>query len=210
MKELRDKGGDPEGRAFHASCLARYHLHRSDASQALLRVIRDKSDDVLLREEVIEAFMEAPLRKRVKVEESLAPEIGKVERTAVERTIASAGDLLAFTQQVKSMDEIVAATRYEGEFVRALADTAMDEENHILLRAVAVEALERIARVSVESGVYDAKSLRLTHETLKALASLEEDESYYSGAASAFVRLEGDARFVAVSQTGGRALSSQK
>lgn len=210
LRGLKDKKLDPEQRGRHAFCLARNHIERTEAAQALLSVVRDSSEDTLLREDVIQAFAEAPLRKRVKLEGKLAPEIGKQEKTAVERTVASAGDLLALTQAVKSMDEIVPATRFEGDFVRALVEISLDEKNHVLLRTHAIEALERVARIAVESGVYDAKSLRLTHDTLKTLA-YADDSGYYNGALFAYARVEKEPELMAAMNRvpSGRMISSQ-
>lgn len=209
LRVLKDKSADPELRAKHGSCLFRFHSDRTDAAQALLRIIRDPNEDTLLREDLVAAFAESPLRKRVKVEGNLGPELGKVEKTAVERTVASAGDILALTQAVKSMDEIVPTSRFEGEFVRALVEVAFDAKNHVLLRAVAVESLERVARASAESGVYDLKTLRLAHDTLRTIANLDED-GYYSGAKLAFNRIEKDAVIMAaLNRASGRMLSSQ-
>ncbi len=209
IRGLKNKAVEPDLRARQGSCLIRFYLDRADAAQALLTVIRDRTDDMILREDLMIAFSEAPLRKRVKLEGAISPEIGKQEKTAMERTVASAGNILAVTQAVKSMDEIIPSSRYEAEFVRALVDVALEEENHVVLRGIAVDSLERVAKVTLDSGVYDAKSLKLTHDTLRALA-FTEDSGYYSGAKMAFSRIEQNAELIAaIGNSSGRSISSQ-
>jgi hypothetical protein len=134
--------------------------------------------------------------------------MGKVEKTAVERTLASAGGLLALTQAVKSMDEIVPSSRYEAEFVRALVDVALADASHVILKTTAVEALERVTRVATESGVYDLKSVRLAHDTLQTMSYLDES-GYYSGAALAYERLAKDSTVFAALHRPSRTISSQ-
>jgi hypothetical protein len=180
---------EPDERSAAGICLVRAHLDRPEVAKSILKIIRDPSEDLLLREDLIAAFGETVLRKQVRVEGNLSPELGAQDKAAVERTVASANGLLALTRAVKSMQETVPVCGLEREFFRTLSEIAMDDGSHVLLRATAVEAMERASKRVAESGVYDEKELRLVQETLRTVAAREDNASYYSGAALAYNRL---------------------
>jgi hypothetical protein len=189
LQELKSKAADPDKRAAIGQCLSRHFLDKPEVAQALLKIIRNPREDLLLREDLIQAFADSSLRRKLRVEHQLTPKLNSQESAAVDRTVASAGDILAVAQAVKSMEEIVPTTRLEPEFFRALSDIVMDDSNHVVLREVAVAALEKISAKAVKSGVYDDRSIRLAQETLRTVASRADNGSYYTGASLAYSRL---------------------
>jgi hypothetical protein len=197
---------DPDQRSRQGQCLLRHHLDKSEVAQQVLRIIRDAKEDVLLREDLIQAFADSPLRRNIKVDEALGPELDSQDIVAVDRTVAGAQGLLALTQAVKVMNETVPVTRFEQDFFRAIAEVAVEETNPVLLRSTAVAALERAATRVVASGVYDDRSLRLTQEALSTVAARDDSGSYYSGAHSAYGRLAGSG----IPHFSGRSIASQK
>jgi hypothetical protein len=188
LKTLQS-GQDPDARSKAGICLVQSQLDRQEVAKAVLRIMRDSSEDLLLREDLIAAFGESTLRRQIQVDGNLSPELGAQDKAAVERTLASAHGLLAVTRAVKSMQETVPVCALESDFFHALSEIAMDDSSHVLLRASAVEAMEKASKRVAESGVYDEKQLRLVQETLKVVASREDNASYYSGAALAYNRL---------------------
>ena len=149
----------------------------------------------------------------MKLEGKLAPEMGQQEKDAVDRALSGAGSLLAAAQAVKTMEETVPVSRFEPDFFRALSDIALDDSSHVLLRAAAVNALERLSERVFSSGVYDEKSVHLVRDTLHTVAARDDLASFYTNAGQAYNRLAvaglpGYARDFAVSN--GRMLSSVK
>lgn len=209
LEKLR-KSSDPDQRSREGQCLLRYHLNRPAVTQVALKIIRDSKEDVLLREDLIEAFAKSTLRKQIKVEGTLSPELDKQDQDAVDRTVASAQDLIALTQAVKSMNEVVAVTRHEQEFIRAISELALDDTNPVLLRAVAVSALEQASKKIFESGLYDERGLRQVQETLNTIANRDDNGGYYAGAALAYGRLAGLGLPTFVSPNAGRVIASEK
>lgn len=191
LQELKNPAADPDARATAGQCLSRYYLDKPEVAQALLKIIRNSREDILLREDLIQAFADSNLRRKVRVEHALTPKLKPEENDAVNRTIASAGDILAVAQAVKSMEETVPATRFEGEFFRAFSDIVMDDSNHVVLREVAVAALEKASEKAVKSGVYDDRNIRLAQETLRTVASRADNGSFFTGANGAYERLAG-------------------
>lgn len=189
LQELKNSAADPDARAAAGQCLSRYYLDKPEVAQAFLKVIRNGREDLLLREDLIQAFADASLRRKVKVEHALSPKMKPEDNEAVNRTVASAGDILAVAQAVKSMDETVPTTRFEAEFFRAFSDIVMDDSNHVVLREVAVGALEKVAAKAVKSGVYDDRNIRLAQETLRTVASRADNGSFFTGANGAYERL---------------------
>lgn len=180
---------DPDARSRAGTCLVRYHLGRERVAQLVLGILRDSREDLLLREDLVEALGDAPLRKKVRVDGTLGPSLGEQDKVAVERTLASANQLLELTQAVKSMEETMPVTSYESELVRALSEIALDDGSHVLLKELAVSSLEKISKRIVDSGIYDEKVLRLSRETLRTVATREDNGSYYSGAGLVYGRL---------------------
>jgi hypothetical protein len=172
-------------------CLVKTSLGKPEVAQTVLKIIRSGQEDLFLREDLIEALGAAPLRRTEHLKGGLAPEIGKEEKENLDRTLASrsASSLKAVAQAVKSMDEILPVTKFEREFFRVLGEIARDENNHVLLRATAVGALEKMSMRVVESGVYEEKMVHLSQETLRQLAAHDDSASYYSGAIMAYERL---------------------
>ncbi|MGZ3649534.1 MAG: hypothetical protein ACXWSC_00255, partial [Bdellovibrionota bacterium] len=166
-----------------------------------------------LKEDLIEAFADSPLRHRVKLEGKLAPEMGQAEKDAVDRALSGFGTLMAAAQAVKTMEETVPVSRFEPDFFRVLSDIALDDASHVLLRASAVSALERVSEKVFTSGVYDEKLVRLVRETLKTVAARDDLASSFTNAGSAYnhlavAGLPGYTREFAVST--GRMISSVK
>lgn len=181
---------DPDHRVAAGVCLVRYQLDEPEVAKAVLRILRDPSEDILLREDLIDAFAESPLRKTVRIEAPrAAPKLGRQEEEALERTMGGAQGLVAVTQAMGSMEEVAPVTAYEGEFFRVLNDIARDEGSHVLLRERAVNALAKIATKVVESGVYEEKTIRLTRETLRDVSSREDEASYFTRAGAAYTWL---------------------
>jgi hypothetical protein len=189
LQELKNPAADPDARAETGRCLSRYFLDKPEVAQAFLKIIRNPREDLLLREDLIQAFADSNLRRKLKVEQALTPKLNSQESAAVNRTVASAGDILAVAQAVKSMEETVPTTRFEGDFFRAFSEIAMDDANHVILRETAVAALEKISTKAVKSGLYEDRSIRLAQETLRTVASRADNGSYYSGASGAYSRL---------------------
>jgi hypothetical protein len=189
LQELKNPAADPDKRAETGQCLSRYFLEKPEVAHAFLKIIRNSREDLLLREDLIQAFADANLRRKVKVEQALTPKLNSQESAAVSRTVASAGDILAVAQAVKSMEETVPTTRLEADFFRAFSEIAMDDSNHVILREVAVGALEKISAKAVKSGIYEDRSIRLAQETLRTVASRADSGSYFTGASGAYERL---------------------
>ncbi len=181
---------DPDLRSRAGTCLVFHHLDRPEVAKQVLRILRDPSEDILLREDLIDAFAEAPLRRRVRIEmPKAAPQLGRQEKAALDRTLAGADSLMAVTQAMASMEDTAPVTVYEGEFFRVLNDIAIDDTNHVLLRATAVRALEKVLPRVTESGVYDEKILRQSRDTLRLVASRDDEASYFTQAEEAYGRL---------------------
>lgn len=208
LAALRSQQTEPDFRAAQGACLMRSFLDLPEVAQAALRIIKDPKEDLFLRQDLVEAFADARLRRQVKVKESLAPEVPKEDRENLERTAASASRLLAIAEKVKSMDETVATCASESQFLRAFADLAAADETPVVLRASAVESLEKVLNKIVPSGVFDERAVRFAQENLRNVASRDDTGSYFSGAGSAYARLaEANIPFFA-SPREGRALAS--
>lgn len=189
LPTLKNANADPEQRAHAGLCLIGGALDQSEVARTVLQIIRDPKEDLFLREDLIDALAANPIRRTVKVEGSLGPKLGEEEKNAVDRTVASANTLLALTQAVKAMDEVVVVTRSENDFFRALSEIAQEEANHVLLRASAVNALEKLSAKAVQSGLYEEKMIRMTQETLRVIAQRDDSASHFSGAVYAYNRL---------------------
>lgn len=186
---LANPAKDSEERSRLGACLLRNHLDQADVNRAALRILRDPAEDVLLKEDLLEAFADAPLRHKVKLEGKLAPEMGQMEKDAVERALSGAGSLLAAARAVKTMEDTEAVCRFEPDFFRVMSDIALDETSHVLLRASAVNALEKISEKTYASGVYDEKSARLVRDTLKTVSARDNIASESLNADSAYNHL---------------------
>lgn len=209
FQKLQNKKLDIDERAKAAQCLMFHQLDRPEVAQKLLRMIKDPSEDLFLREDLIEAFSQASLRKKIKVEGNLSPVLGEEEKNAV-GSVASGNtnDLLAVTQAVKAMDEILPVTKFESDFFRAINEIALNESNHIMLRTVALDSLDKASRSIQQSGIFDEKIVRMSEETVRNLAIREETISYYSEAALAYQQSP-DGRALASAISLGRKLSSE-
>ena len=212
-KTLLNRAADSSARSAEGTCALRTELSSAEVQAAALKVIQDPTEDLFLREDLIEAFGDAHLRRRVKVEEPIAPHLGKDEIAALEATVGGgAGRLLAAAQAVKSMDETQVVCPREAEFVRTLSTIARDEKSHVILRSVAVDSLEKAVKQMVTSKLYDERTLRLAQESLALVASAGDNASHFSGAAEAYGRLaESGLPFFSEGQSGGgRSLASQR
>lgn len=204
LQTFKNKKLEAEQRSQAGICLVQKQLERSDVSLVVLRAIKDPTEDLLLREDLIEAFSKANLRKKIKVDGQLGPkDMGEQEKAAA-GAVGNANQLLEIASAVKSMDEIVPTTRYEAEFFKALSEIALEESNHVLLRAAAVDAMARASRVVVDSGLYDEKLVRLTKETVRTVAMRDDVNSYYSGANLAYQAVQS-----ITPNSDGRKISSQ-
>ena len=206
---------DYDLRTNAGSCLVRTRLDQAEVNRVVLSILRDPSEDTLLREDLIAAFADANLRRKVHVEGRLAPALGKEERDAVDRALSGVGSLLAAAEAVKSIEETVPSCRFEPDYFRVFSDIALDESSHVLLRAAAVNALETVATKVYDSGSFDEKLLGLARETLRTVAGREDDASYFTNAGSAYnhlavAGLPGFSREPLLSAGGGRMLSSVK
>jgi hypothetical protein len=204
---------DPELRSLLGACLVRYQLDKPEVAKQALRILRDPEEDILLREDLIEAFADAPLRRKVRIDlPKPASQLGRQDREALDRTVSGAQNLVAVTQAMGSMEDTSPVTAFEGDFFRALNDIALDESNHVLLRAYAVNALEKISAKVVDSGVFEERSLRLTRETLRTLAGRDDEASYSTEAARSYNRLvaAGVPGFTREGSPSARMISSMK
>ena len=212
LTSLKDQRTEPELRASLGTCLVRHYLDRSEVALSTLKIIQDTREDLFLREDLVRAFGEARLRRQVKLEQSLMPDMEKQDHDAVARTVSSAGSLLAVAEAVKSMDDTVPVCAQEEQFVKALAELSGNDETPVVLRSAAVETLEKVVGKIVGSGVYQERSLRTAQESLRAVAGRDDSASFLTGASSAYGRLAtaGLPYFSEDSARGGRALASDK
>jgi len=208
---LKTPSTEGELRSREGKCLLRFQLGEARVAQAALKIIRDPREDILLREDLIEAFADSPLRKSIKVEGTRAPALDKQDRLALDRTVSGAQDLLQLTQAMESMNEVVTVTRHEQEFFRAISDIALDDANPVLLRARAVAALEQAAKKVFASGLFDERGIRQVQETLQTVANRSDSGSFYTGAAEAYGRMasSGLPSFQRITVP-GRAIASDK
>ncbi len=174
LQKLKSLNTDPDHRLELGACLVKYQLHRSDVAQVALKILKDPSEDILLKEDLLQAFGQAELRRNEKVEESMAPEVNEQEKELLGRTVSSAQDILALTQAVKSMNEVVPVTRYESEFFRTLQSITLDDGNPILLRVQAVQSLENASKKIVASGLYEERLIRQSYEAMRTVAGRDD------------------------------------
>ena len=189
LASLGNPDKEYEQRSSAGICLLRYPLDLADVNRVALSILRDPSEDTLLREYLIEGFADANLRRRHRIEGRLAPALGKQERDAVDRTLAGVGSILEAAQAVKTIEEVVPSSRFEADFFRALSDIALDPSNHVILRATAVSALEKASVKIYTSGVFDEKTVSLVRDTLHVVATRDDDASYFTNAGPAYNRL---------------------
>jgi hypothetical protein len=188
---LKDSKIDPDLRSIHGNCLMRHYLTRTDVATLLLKVIRDPSEDILLREDLIEAFGQVNQRKRIKIESNLGVKVSQQDKDAIDKTISNATPLIALTQAVKSMEEMVPATKLENDFLRTFSEIAHNEANHVQLRTVAVSALNNIVSSLIASGIYDDKMVKAYLDQVQAIAAKKDNATYFIGAQLAFRNLSG-------------------
>lgn len=186
LKQWKNRGTDPDLRSEIGTCMVQFFLDRPEVAQLALKIIRNPKEDLFLREDLIDAFGATTLRRKVKIGGIPTPKLGAQEQVAVDRTIASVSDILAVTQAVKSMDEIIPVTPLENDFFRALSEIAEDNSSHVVLREHAVKALENASAEVAKSGAFDQKLVKITYDTLERLALQQDSASYYTGARLAF------------------------
>jgi len=208
LATLRTPKASPEDRSEQGICLVRNYLGLPEVAGAALSIIKDPGEDLFLRQDLIEAFADARLRRLVKVKESLVPELKEHDRENLARTAGTAGDLLAMAQAVKSMDETVPVCASESQFVRAIADIAGADESPVVLRASAVASLEKVLERMVESGVYDDRAVRFAQESLRNVAARDDAGSHFSGAARSYAHLANASIPYFKVRSEGRALAS--
>lgn len=210
LQLLKKSSTDSDLRSREAKCLLRFHLDKPEVTSAALKILKDGKEDVLLREDLMEAFASSPLRKSIKVEGTQAPELDKQDQLALDRTVASAQNLVNLTQAMKTMNEVVYVTRHEQEFFRAMSELALDDTNPVILRETAVSSLEAASKKVYESGLFDERGIRQVQEALNTVANRDDTSSYYTGAAKAYGRLASSGLPSYVSAKPGRALASDK
>lgn len=184
---LKNRKIDSDVRGTHGFCLVKRHLADPEASLAVLNVLRDRGDDLFVREDLAVALGSTGFRREVKVAESPSPAaITAEDREAVNRTVASVNPILQVTEAVKSMREVVAVTPREADFVKALGEVALDEDAHVMFRMVAVQSLTRIVKEMQGSGLSQDQVLHVGYESLKFASELPGEATWYIGAASAY------------------------
>ena len=198
LKQLRARNENPDIRSRAGICLVKSAIQQNEVAQTVLGIIRDNSEDLLLREDLMESIASAPLRQTVKVDDVKMPTVGAEERAAVERTMDGANGLIAITQAVKSMNDTVQTTKYEGEFIRSFSDIAINSQNHIVFRSMAIQALEGMARAAVDSGLYEEKLIRITYETIRSVSAQGEEISEATGANEALVRMDSHTQLASI------------
>ena len=211
LARLGNTAVDSDERGDAATCLIHNQLHDDAAMAQVLRILRDPNEQLFVREDIVSALGAAHWRKKVEIRGSLTPEhISRQEDDALNRTVASAKDILAVTQAVKHMQDTASTSRYEGEFVRVLSELILNKENHIQLRMACVEALTQITKIQLDSGLFDERNLRIAYEALKENSSTSDSASFYSGAGPALEALRSNARgeLLATMDKPGRSLSS--
>lgn len=189
---MRNQALDYELRLRALSCLVKYDLGKSEVASAFLVILRDGSADSILKEDLVEALGNQSFRKTVKLDALPSPEVGHLEKTAAERTLASAGQLLEVAAALKTANEVVPVTRYESEIVRSLFAIAQNEGEHILLRKAALEAGEKIVTSMVKSGLYDSALLRQASAGMRELATQDSDPAFYLGAMNVYQKANSD------------------
>lgn len=203
---------DPDFRGAIASCLIKNYLSNAAVAQTMLNSIVSDSEHTFVKEDILETLAQVSFRKSVKVEHTLGSELSKEEAQAVDRTLASAKGILDVTKSVHSMNEVLPVTKFEGDFVVALSNTVNDDKADIMLRIASVQALSNMAHTMVDSGVYDEKVLYTIYDTLLKTSSKDDSASYYSGASSAFKKIQSLFQHYAVNinkyNKAGRQLSS--
>ena len=208
---LEAKNTPYEDRTAQAECLMNHHFDQPAVARTILGIIRDTEEEILLREDLMTYLAHVNLRRNEKLEGKLTPEVGNLERKAINRALASAGDILAVTSAVKVMNDTVTMNNFEPEFIRALNAIALDQSSHVILRATAVESLERLLRNIVISGLYSEKLVRISYENLRMLAMRED--GYYAGADRSIQQLESDSTFMLAlenKKNSERVISSEK
>src|SRR4051812_33529726 len=86
---------DPVARSHAGTCLVRSHIDDANVARTVLGVLRDSREDILLKEDLIEAFAECSLRRTIRSEHSSDLSLGAQEKEAVDRNLGSVGGILA-------------------------------------------------------------------------------------------------------------------
>jgi hypothetical protein len=181
---------DPDARSQTGACLIQLHIDHPEVAKAVIRILRDPREDILLKEDLIAALAESPLRRKVRVESQLAGKpLAEREKEAMERNVGSVGAIIAAAQAVQAIEETVPVTQFEADFFRVLSDIALDDSSHVLLRTAAVRALERLSTRVVRSGIIDEKSFRVARDALHIVANRDDVASYLTEAGPAYSRL---------------------
>ncbi|NUM89420.1 MAG: hypothetical protein HUU37_09475 [Bdellovibrionales bacterium] len=190
---LQNRKLDSDQRGPHGFCLVKRHLSRTDVALAALQVLRDRGEDLLVREDIALALGTTAFRREVKVAESPLPAaLTQEDREAVSRTVASVSPILQVAEAVKSMKEVVAVTPRESDFVRALSDVVLDEDAHVMFRMLAVQSLTQIVREMHGSGLFQDQVLHVGYESLKFASELPGEATWFIGAAPAYQALAQD------------------
>jgi len=186
---MANHGADAEARSEAAQCLVRAHMGEPSVEKVLLRALKDPQEDPFLKEDILTGLAAISWRKEIVVEGNLGPTIDDEHRKAIGRTVAGAENLLAVTLAVKSMNETLSTVALESEFYRTLSDLALDEQNHVVTRMHAVQALEQIALKANGSGLYQERNLKTVRETLQLLQLREENLSSQIGVSGSTLRM---------------------
>ncbi|MCO5142826.1 MAG: hypothetical protein M9962_07030 [Oligoflexia bacterium] len=176
LSRWKNRDTDPEIRSTLAKCFIHNYLANNSVSHTAVQILKDKSEDLFLREDIVASFGEVDFRKRVIVSGVKAKKLSDQDQAAIDRTVASANDLLAVAQSITEMEEISSVTTYEKEIFRAISQVALDQDNHIILREMAVRTLENALKSVVKSGMYDERLVKISKDTFNRL-SIDKDSS---------------------------------
>jgi hypothetical protein len=212
LNALSNPAIDSDERGDLASCFIHTQMQNPEVMSKILKILRDPNEQLFVREDIVAALGTAKWRKKTELRGSLTPEhLTPQEDEALNRTVASAKDILSVTQAVKQMQEVSSTTKFEGEFVRVLSEIILNKENHIELRMAAVQTLTQLTKVEVASGLFEEKNLRIAYEAIKENANNGGDaSSFYSGAAAALAELRSSVKgdVLAAMDRPGRTISS--
>lgn len=211
INELKNVKNDPDLRAQWGACLFRNHFNNAEATQTLANIIRDPAEDILLREDLIEALADTPLRKKTKISMAPIAQVDKEEKEALAKNGRGLNALIEVTQAIRTAEEVVPASKYEGDFFKALSEVSVDDSAHILLRLTALSALEKITETTIASGVYDARYLKVAQESMQAVAMRDDPVAHYSGLHQNYEKIVATfPKSPGAPGESGRAISSQK
>ncbi len=190
LKQLSNKKAGPDLRSQWATCLVKNHLSNARVSQEILKILMNEEEHLFVKEDILGALSQISFRKSVKMDQQITKEITKEEAHAVDRTVASAKNILDVTNAVKTMNDMVPLTTYENDYVAALSNILTNDRAEVELRIGAVQALSNIVQSMIDSGMYDEKLLLTVYDVFHRTSLQDDAGSYYSGAQTAYHKLQ--------------------